>query len=56
MDEESIIEVFEHEMDNRDKPLGIVSVRETLAYAKIWVEIIEVYRDSSSFKYGDYGF
>ena len=56
MDEESIIEVFEHERDDGDKPLGIVSVRGTLAYAKIRVEIIEVYGDSSSFKYGDYGF
>ena len=56
MDEESIIEVFEHERDDGNKPLGIVSVRGTLAYAKIRVERIKVYGDSSSFKYGDYGF
>ena len=35
MDEASIIEVFEHERDDEVKPLGIVSVRGTLTYAKI---------------------
>ena len=53
MDEESIIEVFEHEGDDEDKPLGIVSVRGTLTYAKIRVEIIEdgIFYEPFSFVY-----
>ena len=53
MDEESIIEVFEHERDDEDKPLSIVSVRETLTYAKILVEIIEdgIFYEPFSFVY-----
>ena len=53
MDEASIIEVFEHERDDEVKPLGIVSVRGTLTYAKIWVEIIEddIFYEPFSFVY-----
>ena len=53
MDEDSIIEVFEHERDDEDKPLGIVSVRGTLTYAKIRVEIIEdgIFYEPFSFVY-----
>ena len=53
MDGESIIEVFEHERDDEVKPLGIVSVRGTLTYAKIRVEIIEdgIFYEPFSFVY-----
>ena len=40
MNEESIIEVSEHEGDDEDKPLGIVSKRGDLTYVRIQVEII----------------
>ena len=53
MNEESIIEVFEHERDDEDKPLGIVSVRGDITYAKIQVEIIEdgIFYEPFSFVY-----
>ena len=40
MNEESIIEVSEHEGDDEDKPLGIVSKRGDLTYVRIQVKII----------------
>ena len=53
MNEESITKVFEHERDDEDKPFDIVSVRGTLTYAKIRVEIIEdgIFYEPFSFVY-----